>query len=85
MKESKIINFSGKQANWDRWSKKIFTQAKPRGYKGLLLRKDNIPMQEPLDLAEVSSSDSDKRMLKLGEVNELAFKDIMLSITHTTA
>jgi len=31
------------------------------------------------------SSDSDKKILKLGELNELAYEDIVLSIIHTTS
>ncbi len=42
-------------------------------------------MQEQLDLAESSSSDSDKKILKLGELNKLAYKEIVLSINHTTS
>ena len=66
-KSVRIIEFSGKQADWDGWSKKFLARAKHRGYKGLLLGRDKVPTQEQLVLAETSSSDSDKKILKLGE------------------
>ncbi len=42
-------------------------------------------MQEQLDLAESSSSVSDKKILKLGGLNKLAYEDIVLSINCTTS
>ncbi len=42
-------------------------------------------MQEQLELVEASSSDSDKKILKLGELDELVYNDILLSIIHTTS
>ncbi len=84
-KSVRIIEFSGKQADWDGWSEKFLARAKCRGYKGLLLGRDKVKMQEQLVLAETSSSDSDKEILKLGELNELAYEDIVLSINHTTS
>ena len=84
-KSVRIIEFGGKQADWDGWSEKFLARAKRRGYKGLLLGRDKVPTQEQLDLAETSSSDSDKKILKLGELNELAYEDIVLSINHTTS
>ncbi len=76
-KSVRIIEFSGKQLDWDGWSQNFLARAKRRGYKGLLLWKDKVPMQEHLDLAESSSSDSDKKILKLGGVNKLAYEDIV--------
>ncbi len=81
----RIIEFSCKQLDWDGWSEKFIEQAKCRGYKGLLLGRDIVPMKEQLDLAESSSSDSDKKILKVGMLNELAYKDIEWSINHTTS
>ncbi len=62
----RIIEFCGKQLDWDGWSEKFLAQTKCKGYMGLLLGRDKVPMQEQLDLAESSSSDSDKKILKLG-------------------
>ncbi len=42
-------------------------------------------MQEQLDFVESSSSDSDKKIPKLGELNQLSYEDIVLSINHTTS
>ncbi len=84
-KSMRIIEFSGKQADWDGWSKKFHARAKRREYKGLLLGRDKVPMQDQLELAEDSSSESNKKIIKLGELNTLAYKDIVLSINHTTS
>ncbi len=67
----RIFAFSGKQSDWDRWSEKFLVQAKCRGHKGLLLGRYNLLTQEQLDLAEASSSDHDKKILKMGELNKL--------------
>ncbi len=45
-KSVRIIEFSGKQFDWDGWSEKFFAKAKRRGYKGLLLGRDKVRMQE---------------------------------------
>ena len=80
-----IIEFNGKQSDWDSWSKKFLAHAKCKGYKKLLLGIEKVPMQEQIDLAESSSSSTDKKIIKLGELNELAYKDIVLSINHTSS
>ena len=80
-----IIEFSGKQIYWDGWSEKFLVRAKRKGYKKLLLGTERVPMQEQIDLAESSSSSTDKKIIKLGELNELAYKDIVLSINHTSS
>ena len=80
-----IIEFSGKQSDWDGWSEKFLAHSKCKGYKKLLLGTEKVPTQEQIDLAESSSSSTDKKIIKLGELNELAYKDIVLSINHTSS
>ena len=84
-KSIRIIEFSGKQSDWDNRSEKFLVQAKRKGYKKLLLGTEKVPTQEQIDLAESSSSSTDKKIIKLGELNELAYKDIVLSINHMSS
>ena len=84
-KSIRIIAFVGKQSDWDGWSEKFLARAKRKGYKKLLLGTEKVPTQEQIDLAESSSSSTDKKIIKLGELNELAYKDIVLSINHTSS
>ena len=51
----------------------------------LLLGTEKVRMQEQIDLAKSSSSSADKKIIKLGELNELAYKDIVLSINRKVA
>ncbi len=50
-KSMRIIEFCGKQTDWDGWSEKCLARAKCRGHKGLLLGRDKVPTQEHLVLA----------------------------------
>lgn len=73
------FDFSGKQGS-GMDGPKFLAWAKHRGQKEFLLWKKKVPMQEHLDFAEASGSESDKRNLKLGELNELTHKNIVFSI-----
>lgn len=84
-KSIRIIEFSGKQGDWDGWSEKFLARAKRKGYKKLLLGTEKVPTQEQIELAETSTSAPDKKIIKLGELNELAYEDIVLSINHTSS
>ena len=55
------IEFSGKQSDWDGWFEKFLVRAKRKGYKKLLLVTERVPTQEQIDLAESSSSSTDKK------------------------
>ncbi len=41
-KSVQVISFSGKQVDWDGWSKKFLAKAEFKGYRKLLLCKKNI-------------------------------------------
>ena len=84
-KSIRIIEFSGKQSDWDVWSEKFLARAKCKGYKKLLLGSEKVPTQEQIDLAKSSSSSTDKKIIKLGELNKLAYEDIVLSINHMSS
>ena len=77
MKAIRILEFSGRNSDWEGWSEKFLARAKRKGYKSLLIGKEKVP-------TESESSGGDEKKKKLGELNEEAFEDIILSINHTT-
>ncbi len=83
-KSLQTIEFMGK--HWDVWYKKFLTWDKPKGYKKLLLcRKDQVgvdkvPTVDEYNAAVGLSDDKKKNEVKLGELNELAYEDLILSI-----
>ena len=81
-----IIEFSGKKTDRDSWSEKFLWHGKWKGYKKFLVSTgitpgvDKIPMQEEYENALEGDDDLDKKIVKLGELNELAYEDLILSI-----
>ena len=57
------------------------TRGKRKEYKKLLQGKVRIPTQNEYDEAIAKG---DKEKTKIGELNEEAFEDIILSIDHTS-
>lgn len=84
LKTIRVLEFDGKTANWEGWSEKFLARAKRKGYKKLLLGTEKIPKGDEYELAVLGSSADDKKVKKLGESNEEAYEDIILSISHTT-
>ena len=78
LKTIRVLDFDGKASNWEGWSEKFLARAKRKGYKELLTGKKNVPTKEDLDDDKV-----DAEITKLGELNEEAFEDIILSIDHS--
>ena len=62
-----------------------------RSYKKLLVSTgttpgvDKIPTQEEYDEALEGNNNLDKRIVKLGELNELAYEDLILSINTNSS
>ena len=46
LKSIRLLNFSGRTANWEGWSEKFLARSKRRGYKRLLIGKDTVPTAE---------------------------------------
>ena len=73
-----ITECLGKKTNWESWSKKFLSYGKKKGYKELLvsngstLGMDKIPTQDEYENALKSVMDIDKKIIKFGELNELA-------------
>ena len=81
-----IIKLSGKKTDWERLSKKFLLCGKHKGYKKLLVSTgttpgvDKFPTQEEYESTLEGDEDLDKKIVKLGELNELAYKDLILLI-----
>ena len=78
-----IIKFLWKCSDWESWSEEFLLQGKRKGCKKLLMRDgstvgfDKIPMFEKiLD----GDADLDRKIFKLGELNELAYEDFILTL-----
>ena len=83
-KSMRYLPFGGLKKQYVPWSEKFKARGKRRGYTKLLLGKVKIPTQDELDLAELGTSDEDQATVKKGELNELAFEDLILSINTDT-
>ena len=46
---------------------------------------DKVPMQEEFEEAQKGDMDLDKKVVKLNELNELAYKDLILSINTSSS
>ena len=90
-KSISIIEFSGKKTYWDSLSEKFLLHGKQMGCKKLLLSTgttpgvEKIPMQEEYESALEGDEDLNKRIIKLGELNELAYEDLILSINTSSS
>ena len=83
-KSLRIIELSGSTQDWDIWSEKFKARGKRKGYVKLLTGKAKAPTQTEFNAAESGSSEDDKKVKKLGELNELGYEDLILSINGST-
>src|SRR5210317_1283421 len=75
-KSVRILSFSGKQADWSKWSLKFLANASVQGYKDILLGKEVAPT----DSAVIDpSTEAGKKQLKLREKNKEAYNTLVLS------
>ena len=84
LKSIRVIEFSGRTTDWEGWSEKFLARAKRKGYKKLLIGKETVPKVSAYAEAEGKDDATSKKIVKLGESNEEAFEDVILSINHTT-
>ena len=68
-----VLTFSGKDEDWDMWSKKFLAMAQRKKYKDILTGKTNIPKED----ATLTNEDEKKAR----EANEKAYSDLILSCT----
>ena len=81
IKSIRVIEFSGKTSDWEGWSEKFLARGKRKEYKKILLGKVRVPTQSEYEKA---IEDNNKEKIKIGDLNEEAFEDIILSINHTS-
>ena len=81
-----IIEFLGKKVNQESWSKKFLLHWKQKGYKKLLVSSgsmsgmDEIPTQDEYENALKEDMDLNIKIIKLDDLNELAYEDFILLI-----
>jgi len=76
-KALKVIVFSGKQDDWKFWEVKFLACARCKGFRELLLGNMTIPKDSmKLD----PNVPAEKKQIEIHEANELAFKELVLSI-----
>ena len=78
----RILPFDGRNRNWDPWSEKTYAKAKRRGWKKLLVGAVKIPTESEYEQAV---ADKNKEVIKIGELNEEAYEELVLCMDHTTA
>jgi hypothetical protein len=70
--------------DWKIWSRKFLAQANRKGYKKLLSGATAIPTESEYTAAAGGSTDTEKLTVKLWQLNELAFEEILLCINVQT-
>lgn len=91
-KSLRVIPFSGKRSDWDGWSEKMLAKMEWLGCRKLLLCEKNeegydvVPTKETIDEIEEKSSKNadDKKILKLQELNKIAYMHLVMSIDTST-
>ncbi len=81
LKSIRVLEFTGKIADWEEWSAKFLARGKRLGCKKLLLGKEKIPTERE---CEEEFINKDQPTVKRGELNKQAYEDIILSINHTS-
>jgi len=77
-----VISFSGERAKWSYWEEKFLARARRKGFKEILFGTIPIPKDsETLDL----NMEEGKKKKKICELNELAFKELVLSIDTSSS
>ena len=79
-KSIRVIKFSSSSKGWEIWSEKFKVQRKRKGYTKLLLGWVEIPTQDKLTATEGGKSDSDKKVMQLGDLNELGYEDLICQL-----
>ena len=79
-KKKKFVYFSGKKKDWITWEEKHLAKSKRYGYKDLLMGKLTIPKS-----TEILDSVTDADRIKIKDLNEDAYSDLVLSIDTTTS
>ena len=82
----KVIPFSGKRKDWAAWEEKFLARAKRKGFKDVLLGREEVPadIKEDGTPNEIAGETSEgKSLLKARERNELAYGELVLAMDTT--
>ena len=85
-KSTHITEVSGIKADSESQSKKFLSHGKHNRYTKLLVSSgslsgvDKIPFVDKYEKSLKGDTDLDKKIIKLGESNELAYEDLILTI-----
>ena len=79
----RVLMFSGEQNDWPIYGEKYLARAKKLGFKDILTGKEKVPNNT--DAATLDpSNNADKAKIKLRELNERAYEDLLLSMDGET-
>ena len=78
MRSIRVIDFSGRTFNWERWTNKVLVRSKRQSYKKFLTRKDTVPTTKEYKKVVVKSENGED-IVRFNDLNEEAFEDIILS------
>ena len=82
----KIIPFSGKRKDWSAWEERFLARAKRKGFKEVLLGREEIPAEfnEDGTANEIAGATAEEqKLLKTREKNELAYGELVLAMDTT--
>ena len=82
----KVIPFSGKRKDWAAWEEKFLARAKRKGFKDVLLGREEVPadIKEDGTPNEIAGETAEgKSLLKARERNELAYGELVLAMDTT--
>jgi hypothetical protein len=74
----RVLSFPGSTDEWPKWSEKFSAKAKRSGIKDVLLGKALIPKSS--EVFDEKTDEEGKRMLRIIDLNEMAFTELVLSI-----
>ena len=67
-----LVSFSGKEEDWNMWSKKFLATAQRRGYKGVITGIEQRPEYDDEDFDEVT-------LVKWKKINDKGYTDLLLA------
>ena len=81
-----ITDFSGKKADWESWSEMFLSCEKHKGYKKLLVSYGSMVGVDEISTMLLRMTQTlIKKLMKLGELNELAYKNLTISINTSSS
>ena len=83
LRSNRVIAFDRNPEHWEGWFEKFLARGKRKGYKKLLTGRERIPTANEYELALDGNPAEDQEIVRLAELNEEAYEDLVLSIDHT--